>query len=57
MREANEASIPVLVRINGDSVDASVFRCTNHSNCDFTSVRDEEFRNGFHMMSLLETLC
>jgi len=57
MREANEASIPVLVRIDGDSVDASVFRCTNHSNCDFTSVRDEEFRNGFHMMSLLETLC
>ena len=44
MREAHEAGIPVLVRIDGDSIYPGIFRSTNHSNCDLTSIRNEEFR-------------
>ena len=55
MRQANEASVPVLFRVNGDGLDTRVYRRTNYSDRDFASIGDENLRNSSHRISLLGT--
>jgi hypothetical protein len=41
MGKANKTAIAILVGVNGDCIDACIFRRSNHPNSDFASVGNQ----------------